>query len=122
MLQDVELLYRYLYSTLIEDPARYTDKPHTGIDEQIQDLIVILLNPDWIDFSKINNQVVAKFFDSPDQHRKHEFFHQLLLSTELYLRIHSNSTPDKAKRKLILQLPPTIAWNLAVAQRWSTLR
>ncbi|KAH7117996.1 hypothetical protein B0J11DRAFT_97626 [Dendryphion nanum] len=116
--EDNEELYRYLYSTLIEDPDRYSGKPHLGMEQQITDLITILTHPDWIDFSNPKNQVVAKFFDSPDQHKKHEFFHQLLLSVELYLRIHSGDHTEKAKRKLILQLPPIITWDLAAAQRW----
>lgn len=111
-------MYRYLYSTLIDDPERYSSHPHTGMEQQIADLITVLTNPMWIDFSNPKNQVVAKFFDSPDQHKKHDFLHQLLLSVELYLRIHSKYHTDKAKRKLIKQLPPTIAWDLAVAQRW----
>jgi hypothetical protein len=77
-----------------------------------------LTNPRWIDFSLPKNQVVAKFFDAPEQHKKQEFFHQLLLSVELYLRIHSSDHSDKAKRKMIMQLPPIITWDLAVAQRW----
>lgn len=102
---------------MIEDPG-HSDEPHYGTEQQIADLITVLTHPTWIDFSVPKNQVVAKFFDSPDQHKKHEFFHQLLLSVELYLRIHSNKHSEKAKRKLILQLPPIIAWDLAVAQRW----
>ncbi|KAF2118873.1 hypothetical protein BDV96DRAFT_610759 [Lophiotrema nucula] len=116
--EDPEELYRYLYSTLIEDPEKYTGNPHYGMEQQIADLITVLTHPTWIDFSNQRNHVVAKFFDSSDQQKKHEFFHQLLLSVELYLRIHSSHHADKAKRKLILQLPPTIAWDLAVAQRW----
>ncbi|KAF1961156.1 hypothetical protein CC80DRAFT_231207 [Byssothecium circinans] len=115
---DPEEMYRYLYSTLIEDPERYSDHPHYGMEEQMADLITVLSSSSWIDFSVPKNQVVAKFFDSPDQHKKQEFFHQLLLSAELYLRIQSEKHTDKAKRKLILQLPPMIAWDLAVAQRW----
>lgn len=88
------------------------------MEQQIADLITVLTHPTWINFSSPKNQVVAKFFDSPDQQKKQDFFHQLLLSVELYLRIHSSQHADKAKRKLILQLPPTIAWDLAVAQRW----
>ncbi|KAF2811659.1 uncharacterized protein BDZ99DRAFT_440548 [Mytilinidion resinicola] len=114
---DPEELYRYLYSHLIEDPERY-DNPHTGMEQQIADLITVLTNPDWIDFTSPKNQVVAKYFDSPDASRKQLFFHQLLLSVELYLRIHSKDHTDKAKRKLLKQLPPKIAWDLAVAQRW----
>ncbi|CAO2648447.1 Nn.00g077140.m01.CDS01 [Neocucurbitaria sp. VM-36] len=115
---DPEEMYRYLYSTLIEDPERFGDQRHVRIDQQIVDLITVLSNPKWIDFSLPKNQVVAKFFDAPDQHKKQEFFHQLLLSVELYLRIHSKDHTDKSKRKLIMQLPPIITWDLAVAQRW----
>ncbi|OCK79596.1 hypothetical protein K432DRAFT_63001 [Lepidopterella palustris CBS 459.81] len=114
---DPEELYRYLYSTLIEDPERFKN-PHYGMEQQIADLITVLTHPDWIDFTKPKNQVVAKFFDSLDASRKQHFFHQLLLSVELYLRIHSTGHTEKAKRKLLLQLPPKIAWDLAVAQRW----
>ena len=89
-----------------------------SMEQQIQDLIDILLNPQWLDFSNPRNQVVAKWFDSPDQRKKQEFFHQLLLSVELYLRIHSQQHSSKAKQKFILELHPAIAWDLAVAQRW----
>jgi hypothetical protein len=112
-------LYRYLYSTLIDDPERYDDEHrHIRIDQQIADLITVLSTPQWTDFSHPKNQVVAKFFDAHDQRKKQEFFHQLLLSVELYLRIHSKDHTDKSKRKLIMQLPPFITWDLAVAQRW----
>lgn len=111
-------MYRYLYATLIEDPDKFTSDAHFAIEQQIADLITVLTNPRWIDFSLPKNQVVAKFFDSPDQVRKQDFFHQLLLSVELHLRIHSREHTDKAKRKLIMQLPPIITWDLAVAQRW----
>lgn len=115
---DPEEMYRYLYSTLIEDPDRFGDNRHIEIDQQIADLIAVLSSPQWKDFSLPKNQVIAKFFDAADQHKKQEFFHQLLLSVELYLRIHSKKHTDKAKRKLIKQLPPIITWDLAVAQRW----
>ncbi|KAI2485166.1 hypothetical protein Ptr902_04106 [Pyrenophora tritici-repentis] len=116
---DPEELYHYLYGTLIEDPERYDEeRRHIGIEQQITDLITVLSDPQWIDFSLPKNQVVAKFFDSDDQRKKQDFFHQLLLSVELYLRIHSKNHTDKAKRKLIMHLPPRITWDLAVAQRW----
>ncbi|KAL5446332.1 hypothetical protein PMIN06_007780 [Paraphaeosphaeria minitans] len=115
---DPDEMYRYLYSTLIEDPERYGDHPHTDMQQQMNDLVDILSHPSWIDFSNPKNQVVAKFFDAPDQLKKQEFFHQLLLSVELYLRIHSEKHTDKCKRKLTLHMSPTIAWDLAVAQRW----
>src|SRR3954469_18979838 len=88
------------------------------MEMQMADLITVLSHPDWIDFSLPKNQVVAKFFDSADPAVKQKFFHQLLLAVELYLRIHSAEHMEKAKRKLLLQLPPKIAWDLALAQRW----
>jgi hypothetical protein len=107
-----------MYATLIQDPEQHTGNPHFAIDQQIADLITILSSPKWIDFSLPKNQVVAKFFDSPDQTKKQEFFHQLLLSMELHHRIHSRGHSEKSKRKLIMQLPAIITWDLAVAQRW----
>lgn len=109
---------RYLYSTLIEDPAHLNGRPFMSMQQQIQDLIDILMNPQWLDFSNPRNQVVAKWFDSPDQRKKQEFFHQLLLSVELYLRIHARQHNSNHKRKLIQELHPSVAWDLAVAQRW----
>ena len=107
-------MYRYLYGTLIEDSEQFDEeRRHVRTDQQITDLITVLSNPKWIDFSHPKNQVVAKFFDSPDQRKKQEFFHQLLLSVELYLRIHSKHHSEKSKRKLILQLPAIITWDLA---------
>jgi len=88
------------------------------MEEQITDLITVLTSDRWVDFTQPKSQVVAKYFDSADLNRKQDFFHQLLLSTELYLRIHFHDHEEKAKRKLLLQLPPIIAWDLAVAQRW----
>lgn len=111
-------MYRYLYSTLIEDPGQFSGDLHFNIEQQMEDIITVLANPKWIDFSLPKNQVVAKFFDAPDQHKKQEFFHQLLLSVELYLRIHSEQHTEKMKRKMIMQLPAVITWDLAVAQRW----
>lgn len=88
------------------------------MESQIADLITVLGHADWIDFSLPKNQVVAKFFDTADTLRKQQFFHQLLLSVELYLRIQSEEHTEKAKRKVLLQLPPKISWDLAVAKRW----
>lgn len=111
-------MQRYLYHTLIEDSAHLNGRPFMSMEQQIQDLIDILMHPQWLDFSNPRNQVVAKWFDSPDQRKKQDFFHQLLLSVELYLRIQSPQYNGKYKRKLILELHPVVAWDLAVAQRW----
>ncbi|KAF2755642.1 hypothetical protein EJ05DRAFT_488375 [Pseudovirgaria hyperparasitica] len=115
--EDPEELYKTLYDVLIEDPDRHTN-PHYGMELQIADLINVLTNPDWINFSLSKNQVVAKFFDSRDANKRQKFFHQLLLSVELYLRIESKQHDMGPKRRVLRQLPPKVAWDMAVAQRW----
>jgi hypothetical protein len=115
-----ELMYKNLYKNLLRDPDKYT-KPHKGMETQIADLITVLSRAEWIDFSQPENQVVAKFFANAtdtDHGRYKTFFHQLLLSMELDCRIHSKHHADWAKEKLLSQLPPCIAWDLALARKW----
>lgn len=115
-----DLMYKNLYSNLLRDPEK-TKNPHKRIENQIADLILVLSRPDWVDFSLPQNQVVAKFFATAsyaDQGTYKLFFHQLLLSMELYCRIHSEHFTDHDKEKLLSQLPPRISWNLAVARKW----
>ena len=115
-----ELMYKNLYKNLLRDPDRYMN-PHKAMEKQIADLIVVLSRPEWIDFSRPENQVVAKFFTNAtytDNGQYKIFFHQLLLSMELDFRIHSKHHADWAKEKLVSQLPPCIAWDLALARKW----
>ncbi|KAK3315291.1 hypothetical protein B0H66DRAFT_340368 [Apodospora peruviana] len=115
-----DLLYKNLYRRLLRDPDRYLT-PHRTLDKQITDLIMVLSRPDWIDYTNPRNQVVTKFiFDTSAANAKiyHKFFHQLLLSVELDLRINSKHHITEAKEKLLTQIPPTIQWNLALARRW----
>jgi hypothetical protein len=117
---DEDLMYRNLYKRLLKDPDKYLG-PHKTLDKQITDLIMVLSRPDWMDFTIPKNQVVTKFiFDtSPDNSQTyHKFFHQLLLSLELELRIQSRHHLTEAKEKLLTQIPPRIQWNLALARRW----
>lgn len=115
--QDPEELYHDLYGTLLED-AEGGDHPNTGLEKQIADLLTVLTNQEWIDFSQPKNQVVAKYFDSKDNARKTRFFHQLLLGVELYMRIHLEGHAKEAKRALLAALPPKVSWDLALAERW----
>ncbi|KAI9657084.1 MAG: hypothetical protein M1821_003250 [Bathelium mastoideum] len=113
-------LYEHLYHFLIKDPES-DDNPHYGVDMQIADLINVLGSASygWIDFSDPRHQVLAKFVNSKDINRRHDFFHQLVLAIELYLRIHlPNIYSDADRTKLLTQLPLKIAWDLAVAERW----
>ncbi|KAF2840357.1 hypothetical protein M501DRAFT_932306, partial [Patellaria atrata CBS 101060] len=114
---DPDKLYEYLYTYLISDPDEDTE-PHYGMELQIIDLITVLSHSEWVDYSSRRNQVLAKFFNSPKSDVRHRFYHQLLLSCELYLRIHCSEHEEKAKRQILKSLPPKIAWDLAVAQRW----
>jgi hypothetical protein len=115
-----DLMYKNLYKNLLKDPDKLLN-PHKGMEKQIADLITVLSRPEWIDFSKPENQVVAKYFTNAlytDRGRYKTFFHQLLLSMELDFRINSKHHSEYAKEKLVGQLPPTIAWDLALARRW----
>ncbi|KAH8677432.1 hypothetical protein BX600DRAFT_506472 [Xylariales sp. PMI_506] len=114
------LMYRNLYKRLLRDPDKLFN-PHRTMDKQITDLIMALSAPGWIDFTVPKNQVVTKFiFDTTDENHQQftKFFHQLLLSLELELRINSSLHNDWAKERLMNQIPPKIQWNLALARRW----
>ncbi|CAL3967056.1 unnamed protein product [Diplocarpon coronariae] len=115
-----DLMYKNLYRNLLRDPDRLLH-PHRAMEKQISDLIMVLSRKEWIDFSRLENQVVAKFFANAkytEDGRYKLFFHQLLLSMELYLRIQSKQHSEYAKAKLVAQLPPCIMWDLALARRW----
>ncbi|KAL2258629.1 hypothetical protein VTK26DRAFT_8004 [Humicola hyalothermophila] len=117
---DEALMYKNLYRRLLKDPDKYLS-PHKTLDKQITDLIMVLSRPGWFDFTVPKNQVVTKFiFDTSLANAEtfHKFFHQLLLSLELDLRIQSRHHMTEAKKKLLTQMPPTLQWNLALARRW----
>lgn len=117
---DELLMYKTLYRKFLKDPDKIIS-PHKTMDKQITDLIMVLSRPDWIDFTHPKNQIVTRFiFDiGPENHDQyHKFCHQLVLSMELELRIHSRHHNQWAKEKLLEQLPPTLRWNLALARRW----
>lgn len=117
---DEALLYKILYKRILKDPDRMLS-PHKTMERQITDLILVLSRADWIDFTESKNQIVTRsIFDATRDNMAHyhKFYHQLLLSLELELRIHSKQHNDRAKEKLLSQIPPTIQWNLALARRW----
>jgi hypothetical protein len=117
---DPDYLYRNLYKRFLRDPDKILS-PHKTLDKQLTDLIVALSKPVWIDFTNPKNQVVTRFiFDKDQAHQQQyvKFFHQLVLSMELDLRINSRQHGDSAKEKLSPQIPPTIQWNMSLARRW----
>lgn len=118
---DMDYMYKNLYRRFLKDPDRVLS-PHKSLDKQITDLILVLSRPDyWIDFSLPKNQIVTRFiFDTAHVNYPQylKFFHQLLLSMELDLRIHSTQHDEWAKEKLLDSLPPAIRWNLALSRRW----
>lgn len=118
---DIGYMYKNLYRRFLKDPDRVMS-PHKSLDKQITDLILVLSRPGhWIDFSSPKNQIVTRFiFDTTHVHHEQylNFFHQLLLSMELDLRIHSRQHSEWAKEKLLEQLPPPLRWNLALSRRW----
>jgi hypothetical protein len=118
--EEEDLMYKSLYGTFLKDPDKYFN-PHKAMEKQITDLIVVLSLPTWIDFSNKRNQTVGKFFfdaSFSDKGPYHKFFYQLVLSMELDLRINEKHHADVPKQRLISQLPPRVAWSLAVARRW----
>lgn len=113
-------MYKNLYGNLLKDPDRYT-RPHRAVSKQITDLIDVLCGRDWIDFSLPQNQIVGKFFASAsftDSESYQPFFHQLVLSSELYHRVYSKNVTEVEREKLVQRLPPRILWDLAVARKW----
>jgi len=117
---DDHSMYRSLYKHFLRDADKLFSL-HKTLDRQITDLIQVLSKPEWIDFTNPKNQVVTRFiFDAgyPNYDLYQTFFHQLLLSLELDLRINSRRHSDWAKERLLSQIPPSILWNVALARRW----
>ncbi|KAK4999286.1 hypothetical protein LTR66_001650 [Elasticomyces elasticus] len=107
----------YLYNALIEQPDK--NQPHHNMELQMTNLATVLSNTElWTDFSLERNQVLAGFYDSSDDNARKRFFRQLLLAIELFLRIHLPEHTEEARSRLTSQLPPKVAWDVAIAQRW----
>ncbi|PKS12174.1 hypothetical protein jhhlp_001472 [Lomentospora prolificans] len=118
--EDDHSMYRSLYKHFLRDSDKLFSL-HKTLDRQITDLIQVLSKPDWIDFTNPKHQVVTRFiydtgYSNYDVY--HLFFHQLLLSLELDLRINSKRHNEWAKERLLSQIPPSIQWNMALAKRW----
>jgi hypothetical protein len=114
--EDIMDLHDHLYEHLLHDNHKY-DYPggiEPSLDSQIGDLVASLCRPSWVDFSLPENQTVAKFLNNPDPAISNSFFHQLLLSIELYLRANEKGSRGKP----LTDIPEKIRWDLMLAQRW----
>ena len=115
-----DLRYKNLYNDFLRDPDKHK-APHKSMEKQIADLILVLSSQRWTDFSLPQNQVVAKFFSGmklDDRGEGKLFFHQLVLGTELFLRLYSKHYDDEERDELVRQLPPRISWTIALARKW----
>lgn len=93
--------------------------PQKIIENEIQDLIKILSRRTWIDFSRKENHVVAKFFANmlyADKRRQKLFFYQLLLALELEFRIQGHNIETRIE--ILRSLPEKLKWDLAIAKTW----
>lgn len=98
--------------------AELCSKPKHNIEEQIADLVMVLDDERWIDFSHADNQVMSSFFQTPDRQAAHAFFLQLLLSLELYLRIRCDCCSENVRHSALQRVPQKVAWDIALARRW----
>lgn len=112
------LLYHELYANLLYDGIQRADDPHRfEMSRQVYDLIDVLARPEWIDFSRPENQIVPEFFYRDDSAGNNKFFHQLLLSLELFLRITSRSPLNDSLGQRH-SWPVKVRYDLVLAQRW----
>ncbi len=89
-----------------------------NVGQQVEDLTNVLTVDEWVDFGSPRNQILGSFFGSEDDRIRHRFFHQLVLSIELYLRLHSTAFDEITRVRFLEGVPPKVAWNLVMAQRW----
>ncbi|KAF3923518.1 hypothetical protein ABW21_db0209384 [Orbilia brochopaga] len=116
--RDPTLLYHELYANLLYDGITRADDPHRfEMARQVYDLIDVLARPEWIDFSQQENQIVPEFFFRDDSAGNNKFFHQLLLSLELFLRITSRSPLNNSIGQTY-GWPVKVRYDLVLAQRW----
>ncbi|KAI5800369.1 hypothetical protein DFH27DRAFT_482583 [Peziza echinospora] len=108
---DLASLHDHIYNFLIYEPHR-PNESHS-IKNQILDLVAALLRSSWIDFSQQENQTVSRFIRDPDASVRIAFFHQLLLSLELFMRLGMEGVERPTD-----PLPEKIRWDLMLAKRW----
>ena len=88
------------------------------LSKQIAVLIAVLDTPRWIDFSKLESQNIAAHYNNEDPGVIQLFYHQLVLSIELHLRIERGDFDDVEKTHFLTLLPDRVAWSIALAKVW----
>ena len=107
----------FLYSQLVFDPAK-SATGENDVGRQIAVLIAVLDTFYWTDFSEPKAQVIAAYYETEDLEVVHLFFHQLMLSVELHLRIESTNFDHFEKRRFLSLLPDRVGWSVALAKIW----
>ncbi len=107
----------FLYLHLVHDPDM--DMPgENNLGRQIDVLVAVLDTTYWIDFSDPNSQVIAAYYDNENPAVAHLFFHQLLLSIEILLRIDRTNFAEVEKHRFLSLLPDRVAWSVTLAKLW----
>ena len=78
-------------------------------------LIAALSHPSWTDFRQSSSQVLAHYYDSGDVDLEKDFWHQLLLSMELDLRLRAAGDQEQS---MTSHVPEKVAWDLALSKVW----
>ena len=106
----------FLYSQLLYDPDMEIGENDMG--QQIAALVAVLDRLDWIDFGDPKDQVIAGLYENDNPNESHLFYHQLLLSIELHLRIQCAQLQDSEKHHFLSMLPDRVQWSVALARIW----
>ena len=87
------------------------------MSRQIADLIDVLSRDNWVDYSQPENQIVPEFFFRDETSGNNNFFHQLVFSLELFLRIDCPTELNPAPG-VQPAMPVKVQYDLVLAQRW----
>ena len=107
----------FLYSQLLYDPDMIA-VGQNDMGQQIAVLIAVLDTYDWINFADPEYQVIARLYENDNPIESHLFYHQLLLSIELHLRIQGAQLEDSEKWRILSELPDRVQWSVALAMIW----
>ena len=108
---------KYLLHTLLF--AHSVDSTHPpDIERQVQLLIEALNSPRWFDFRQPRYQITAALLFNETPMIAEIFYHQLMLSMQLFLNIRDSGLSQNRRTFLFHELPEQVAWSVAFAQLW----